>query len=142
MWDRIVKAASCLGGALIGLAGGANGLFAMLAGAMGLDYLSGLIVACRGRSPKSETGGVSSMIGFDGLARKTFILLIVLLAALLDQALGTGANLFRTASTCYYIANEGISIMENAALMGVPFPEKIKNALEAFRENHGARGDD
>ena len=79
---------------------------------MGIDYASGLIVAACGRSPKTEAGGLSSKAGFVGLARKGFIMLIVLLATLLDRAVGNQAMVFQSAATCYYIANEGLSILE------------------------------
>ena len=58
----------------------------------------------------------------------------VLLVTLLNKALGAGAMVFQTATVCYYIANEGISVVENAGLMGLPVPEAIKRALEQMRE--------
>ena len=76
---------------------------------------------------------MSSTIGFLGLLKKAFIILIVLLATLLDREIGTGSTVFQMATVFYYIANEGISILENAALMGVPFPPKVKEALEAMK---------
>ena len=68
-WDNITKAIAAAAGAVAGLLGEWNVLLTILAWFMGLDYLTGLIVAWRGRSPKSETGGVSSKAGFDGLIR-------------------------------------------------------------------------
>ena len=100
---------------------------------MVIDYITGLIVAACGKSPKTEAGGVSSAVGFRGLAKKAVILLVVLLAWLLDQA--TGNAVFQSAAVCYYIANGGISILENAVLIGVPVPEAMKNALEVMREH-------
>ena len=142
-WDKIIKVFAGAFGAVAGFLGGWNLMLTLLAWAMGIDYLSGVIVAWRGRSPKSENGGVSSRIGFDGLARKAFIILIVLMATLLDKALGTAAAIFQTAACCYYLANEGLSILENAALMGVPFPPKIKDALEALKHKGDSdNGDD
>ncbi|MEG1843737.1 MAG: phage holin family protein [Clostridia bacterium] len=134
-WERIIKALSAAGGALAGLLGEWNIMLTLLAVAMSVDYLSGLIVAWCGHSPKSENGGVSSAVGFRGLARKAVIMLVILLATILDKALGTTSMMFQTAAVCYYIANEGISILENAALMGVPFPPKIKAALEELKKN-------
>lgn len=138
MWDRIIKAFAAIGGAIAGLLGEWSTMLTLLAVAMGVDYLSGLIVAWRGKSPKTEGGGLSSKAGFDGLAKKAFIILIVLLATILDRAVGGTTAIFQTAATAYYIANEGLSILENAALMGVNFPPKIKNALEALK----SKGDD
>lgn len=134
MWDRIVKAGAGIAGAAAGFLGGWNALLTALAVLMALDYATGVAVACRGRSPKSDTGGVSSRAGFDGLLRKGFIIIIVLLATMLDRAIDNGGMVFQTASTCYYIANEGLSIVENALLMDVPVPDSIKSALEIFRK--------
>lgn len=133
MWDKIIKALAAVAGAIAGLLGGWSTMLTLLAVAMGVDYLSGLIVAWRGKSPKTDGGGLSSKAGFDGLARKAFIILIVLLATILDKAVGGTTAVFQMAATAYYIANEGLSILENAALMGVPFPSKIKDALEALK---------
>lgn len=132
-WDKVVKALTGILGALAGLLGEWNIMLTLLAVAMGVDYLSGLIVAWRGKSPKTDGGGVSSRAGFDGLAKKAFIMLIVLMATVLDKAIGGDMAVFQLAAAGYYIGNEGLSILENAALMGVPFPPKIKNALEALK---------
>ena len=133
-WDKITKAVAGAVGAAAGLLGGWTMLLTILAWFMGIDYFTGLIVAWRGRSPKSETGGVSSKAGFDGLIRKAFIMLVVLMATLLDQAIGNSSRVFQTAATMYYIANEGISILENTSLMGVKYPAFILKALETMRD--------
>lgn len=135
VWDKVTKCIAAVGGAIAGLLGGWNGLLTLLVVAMVLDYISGLVVAWRGRSPKTEGGGLSSAVGFDGLAKKAFIMLIVLLASVLDRAIGDG-TMFQTATVCYYIANEGLSLLENAALMGVPFPDKITDALEILKDKN------
>ena len=134
MWEKMTKIAAALAGAAAGLLGEWNVLLTVLAWMMGIDYLTGLICAWRGRSPKTEGGGVSSKAGFDGLARKSLIIMIVLMATLLDRAIGSGQALFQTAAAGYYIANEGISILENSALMGVPYPKAIVEALEGLRD--------
>jgi len=131
-WDRLTKAAAAALGAAAGLFGEWNILFTVLAWLMAIDYVTGLICACCGRSPKTEGGGVSSRAGFAGLARKGLIMLVILTATLLDRA--TNNNLFQTAAASYYIANEGISILENSALLGVPYPKRLRDALEALRE--------
>ena len=133
VWDRAVKGACAVCGALIGWASGMwSEMCTLLAACMVIDYATGLIVAACGRSTKTAGGGVSSAVGFRGLAKKAVILLVVLLAWLLDRA--TQTAVFQSAAVCYYIANEGISILENAVLMGVPVPEALKNALEVMRE--------
>lgn len=142
VWDKVIKGVCAVGGAIAGIFGGWNTMLTLLAVAMAIDYMSGLIVAWTGKSPKSENGGVSSAVGFVGLAKKAFILLIVLLATLLDRAIGNETMIFQMATAFYYFANEGISILENAALMGVPFPAKIKDALEELKEGKSAKTED
>ena len=133
-WDNITKALAAMVGAAAGLLGEWNVLLTVLAVFMVTDYLTGLIVAWRGKSPKTVTGGVSSKAGFDGLIRKFFIMVVILVATLLDVAIGNSTRVFQTAATMYYIANEGISILENTALMGVKYPAFIIKALEAMRD--------
>ena len=134
IWDRIAKAACAAGGAIVGLLGGWSPLLTALCVFMAVDYLTGLMVAWKGKSSKTENGGLSSKAGFDGLLRKAVILLVVFLAAILDSALDMGKTMFTSACVCYYIANEGISILENAALIGVPVPPVIRRALELLKE--------
>ena len=135
-WDNITKALAAAAGAVAGLLGEWNVLLTILAILMLTDYLTGLIVAWRGKSPKTEGGGVSSKAGFDGLIRKFFIMVVILVATLLDTAIGNSTRMFQTAATMYYIANEGISILENTALMGVKYPVLIEKALETLREKN------
>lgn len=133
-WDKIVKALAGVAGAIAGLFGEWNTMLTILVVVMAIDYVSGWIVALCGRSPKTEGGGLSSKVGFIGIAKKAFIMLLILLATMLDRAIGTGAAVFQSSLVLYYIANEGLSILENAALMGVKFPEKLRKALETMRE--------
>ena len=98
---------------------------------MVLDYLSGVGVALLGKSPKSEGGALSSRAGFVGLARKAMILVIVLLAAVLDQLTGSAAC--TGAATMFYIVNESLSILENAVLLGVPVPQRLRQTLDVAR---------
>ena len=137
MWDKITNAAAALAGAAAGMLGEWNVMLTALAWMMCIDYATGLICAWRGRSPKTDGGGVSSRAGFDGLARKGLIMLIVLMATLLDAAIGSDGAPFQSAACGYYIANEGLSILENSALMGVPYPKVIMNALEQLRGDEG-----
>lgn len=135
-WDKILKTLAGMVGAAAGLLGEWNVLLTILALFMLIDYATGLIVAWRGKSPKTESGHVSSKAGFDGLIRKAFIMVVVLVATLLDVAIGNASRVFQTAATMYYIANEGISILENTALMGVKYPKFIIKALETIREKN------
>ena len=134
IWNKVVKALATVGGAIAGIFGEWSILMTILAAAMVLDYISGVLVAAFGKSLKSEGGHLDSKVGFVGLAKKALIIMIVLLATLLDKALGAEAMVFQTATVCYYIANEGISVVENAGLIGLPVPEVVKRALEQMKE--------
>lgn len=92
-----------------------------------LDYVTGVIVAINNKN-------VSSEIGAKGLTKKAMILLIVIAAVALDRLLGTDSqHLVRTAVCFFYIANEGISLLENAANLGLPIPNKIKDVLAQLK---------
>lgn len=139
--DKIIKGACAVAGAVAGIFGEWNALLTILAVCMLLDYISGLIVAALGKSSKTEGGGIDSNAGFIGLAKKALIMLIVLLATVLDKALGTDRMVFQTAAACFYIANEGISIIENAGKIGVPVPGALRKALEQLRDKNDGGGD-
>lgn len=140
MWDKVFKGLAAAAGFIAGLFGEWSMGLTILVVMMILDYVSGVIVAVNHRSPKTEGGGLSSKAGFIGLARKGFIMLIVLVATLLDRAIGSEAMAFQSATVFYYIANEGLSILENADLVGVPFPAIIRNHLESMRDDSGQEG--
>lgn len=140
-WDKLVKLLAAGAGAVLGLFGEWTDMHTILVVVMATDYITGCIVAACGRSPKTDGGGLSSKVGFVGLAKKGFIMAIVLLATLLDRALGGEAAVFQSLAMCYYIANEGLSILENAGLLGVPFPEKLKRALESLRDREEDKED-
>ena len=111
------------------LAGGLGGWDAPLAA----DYLTGVLVAAVGqRSDKSASGALDSRAGFQGLVKKGMILLLVWLGVLLDRA--AGAGYVRTAVVLFFVGNEGLSLLENLGLMGVPFPAFLRRALQALQE--------
>lgn len=117
--------------------GGWDAAMQVLVALMALDYLTGILVAAVWqRSNKSSTGALDSKAGFKGLCKKGMILLLVWLGALLDNAFGT--TYVRMAVIIFFIGNEGISFLENLGLMGVPFPEFLKKALEALRDQGDA----
>ena len=134
IWDKVLKAGCAAFGAVAGFFGGWNAMLTMLAMAMVIDYISGVIVAALGKSHKTTGGGLDSKVGFVGLGKKAFILLIVLLATMLDRTIGTDKLVFQAATACYYIANEAISICENAGLMGIPIPPILQKAFEQLRK--------
>lgn len=133
-WGSVLKWIAAAAGAVMGLFGEWTQMHTVLVVMMVTDYVTGWIVAATGKSPKTEGGGLSSKVGFVGLAKKGFIMAIVLVATMLDRAMGNSTAVFQAAALCYYIANEGLSILENAGLLGVPFPEGIRKALEMLRE--------
>ena len=98
---------------------------------MAIDYLSGLAVAgIFHKSNKSENGALESRAGWKGLCRKCVTLLFVLIAYRLDLAIGV--DYIRNAVIIGFMANELISIVENAGLMGIPLPGAIQNAIEVL----------
>lgn len=135
MLEKIIKITCAAAGAIAGFYGQWTTALKILLVMMTVDYISGVLVAVSGKSQKTEGGGLSSKIGFIGLAKKGFIMLIVVVATMLDRALGNEAMIFQTATVFYYIANEGLSILENADLIGIPFPAFIRKHLETMRES-------
>ena len=131
--EKAMKWIAAAAGAAAGLLTRMPTALRLLVLLMALDYLSGVGVALLGKSPKSEGGALSSRAGFAGLARKAMILVIVLLAAVLDQLTGSAAC--TGAATMFYIVNESLSILENAVLLGVPVPQRLRQAH--LREAHG-----
>ena len=129
--EKAMKWIAAAAGAAAGLLTRMPTALRLLVLLMVLDYLSGVGVALLGKSPKSEGGALSSRAGFAGLARKAMILVIVLLAAVLDQLTGSAAC--TGAATMFYIVNESLSILENAVLLGVPVPQRLRQALDVAR---------
>ena len=141
LWARMIRGLATAVGAVAGLYGGWSPVLTVLVVMMGIDSATGVLVAWLGRSNKSESGGLSSKAGFAGLARKGVVMLIVLLATLLDRAIGNASTVFQSAAAFYYVANEGLSVLENAGLLGVPVPGRVRQALEVLREQ-GDREDE
>ena len=113
--------------------GGWDAPLALLVALMAADYLTGILVAAIWhRSDKSATGALDSRAGFRGLLKKGMILLLVWLGVLLDKAVGS--DYVRMAVVLFFVGNEGLSLLENLGLMGVPFPAFLHRALEALRE--------
>ncbi|MBQ8605423.1 MAG: phage holin family protein [Clostridia bacterium] len=131
-------AVCAVGGILSSLFGGLDMSLVTLIVFMGVDYLTGLIVAgVFHRSGKSESGSLESRAGWKGLLRKGVTLLVVLVAARLDIMLGV--SFVRDAAVLAYIVNEVLSIIENAGLMGIPIPAALKNAIEALSKKGGEK---
>lgn len=132
MKELICTTAGIIGAAIAGLFGGWDAALITLLIFMGIDYILGVIVAACGKSPKSETGKLSSAIGWKGLAKKCVSLLLVLVAVRLDILLGT--SYIRDGVCIAFCCNELLSILENAGLMGVPLPGVLQNAVELLQK--------
>ena len=123
---------SRVGDALLNLVGGWDSVLKLLLAMMALDYVSGIIVACVGRSPNSRGGCLDSRSSFRGLMQKGLTLMVLAVAAQIDHTLD--GSFVRATTAWFYIANEGISVLENAALAGVPMPEQLLKMLGKAKE--------
>lgn len=133
--DIICTAAGALGGVAAFLFGGWSSDLITLLAFIGVDFVSGVILAAVfKKSSKTENGALSSKESFRGLCRKIEILLFVVIGNMLDLYLGT--HFIRTAVIVGFMANELISIVENAALMGITSPA-IENAIELLKKKGG-----
>lgn len=131
--NGVLAAFAFIGSFVANALGGWDASMQVLVALMVADYITGVLVAAVWqRSNKSATGALDSKAGFKGLLKKGVILLLVWIGVLLDAA--TGANYIRTAVVLFFIGNEGISLLENLGLMGVPFPAFLRRALEALRD--------
>ena len=110
------------------LLGGMDTLLAVLLSLMVMDYITGVVCAFIRRK-------LSSAVGAKGIAKKMFLLALVALAVQLDKITGTQGNMFRNFICYFYIANEGISILENAVRLGIPVPAKLKKALAQLKKS-------
>lgn len=133
MKSGICTAIGIMGSAIASLFGGWDAALTTLLIFMGVDYLTGLIVAgVFHKSGKSESGALESLAGWKGLCRKGMTLLVVLVACRLDLIMGS--SFIRDAVIIAFIANETISIVENAGIMGVPIPSVIVKAIEVLKK--------
>ena len=122
IWTKIQAAITALGGWLGYWLGGMDGLLIALIVLMSLDYISGVMCAIVDKK-------LSSAIGFKGICKKVLILMLVGVANVVDvHVVGTGSAL-RGAVICFYLSNEALSLFENAAHIGLPVPDPLKNAL-------------
>lgn len=121
-----------VGAAIASLLGGWDSSIVTLLIFISVDYISGLIVAgVFHNSQKTKSGTLESRAGFKGLIRKCMILVFVMIANRLDIELGT--DYFRNCVVIGFMANEAISILENAGLMGIPIPAVIENAIDVLK---------
>lgn len=137
--DNLYKIAAAAAGAVISFFTGIPVIMWVLIAMMTLDYVTGLMTGWAGVSSKTEGGKLSSRAAFDGLMRKIMIFLVVILSVLVDLAVQYGAGVtFNavTGATClWFIASEGVSVLENAAELGVPIPGILRKALELLQDS-------
>lgn len=131
MKTAFCTAVGALGALIAGAFGGWDVSLQCLVWFMAIDYASGLIVAgVFKKSKKTETGTLESRAGFKGLCRKAAVLALVLMAHYLDMVIGV--DFARDAVCIGFIANEGLSILENVGLMGITYPDAIRKALDVL----------
>ena len=125
-WFKLLFAGA--GTAFSYLFGGFDVTIIALAIFMALDYLTGVSGAIINKKLSSE-------IGLSGIAKKSLIVIILIMAVVLDRLINQEYHIFRTLVCYFYIANEGISILENIALLGVPFPNKLLSVLKQLKKD-------
>ena len=132
-WNTIQLVFAAIGGWLGYFLGGCDGLLIALVVFVVVDYITGVMCAIADHK-------LSSAVGFKGICRKVLIFLLVGIANILDlQVIGSGSVL-RTAVIFFYISNEGVSLVENAAHLGLPVPDKLKDVLEQLHDRDGKEG--
>ena len=126
-WNVIQAVFAAVGGWLGYFLGGCDGLLYALIAFVVIDYITGVMCAIYDKN-------LSSSIGFKGICKKVLIFLMVGIGHILDtKVIGTGSVL-RTAFIFFYISDEGISLIENAAHLGLPIPNKLKEVLEQLHD--------
>lgn len=127
VWNTVQFSFAAVGGFLGWFLGGCDGLLYALIAFVTVDYVTGVMCAVVDRK-------LSSSVGFKGIFRKVLIFVMVGISHILDtQVIGNGSVL-RTAVIFFYISNEGVSLLENAAHLGLPVPQKIKGVLEQLHK--------
>ena len=122
VWTKVQIAITAIGGWIGYFVGGMDGMLIALIVLMSLDYISGVMCAIVDKR-------LSSAIGFRGICKKVLILMLVGVANIVDiHVVGTGSAL-RGAVICFYMSNEALSLFENAAHIGLPIPDKLREAL-------------
>ena len=133
-WASIQVIFAGVGGWLGWFLGGCDGLLYALIAFVVIDYITGVMCAIADKK-------LSSATGFKGICRKVLIFLLVGIAHILDVNIIGSGSVLRTAAVFFYISNEGVSIMENAAHLGLPVPVKLKEVLEQLHDRAEKDGD-
>ena len=134
-WNTIQLVFAAVGGWLGYFLGGCDGLLYALIAFVVIDYITGVMCAIADKTLSSE-------VGFKGICRKVLIFLLVGIGHIVDaQVIGSGGVL-RTAVIFFYLSNEGVSLIENAAHLGLPVPDKLKAVLEQLHDRAEKGGDE
>ena len=134
-WNTIQLVFAAVGGWLGYFLGGCDGLLYALIAFVAIDYITGVMCAISDKTLSSE-------VGFRGICRKVLIFLLVGIGNIIDvQVLGS-PGVLRTAVIFFYLSNEGVSLLENAAHLGLPVPDAIKTVLEQLHDRAGSREDE
>ena len=133
-WNTIQLIFAAVGGWLGYFLGGCDGLLYALIAFVVIDYITGVLCAISDKNLSSE-------VGFKGICRKVLIFTLVGIGNIIDvQVLGS-PGVLRTAVIFFYLSNEGVSLLENAAHLGLPVPDAIKTVLEQLHDRADGKGD-
>ena len=135
MKETFCLIAGVVGGFIAAIFGGWDSALVTLIVFMGVDFFTGVVTAAMGRSKHTDSGGLSSKAGWIGLAKKVCTLLLIAVAVRMDILLGT--TYIRDAVCISFCLNELLSIIENATLMGIPYPPVIKKAIDVLQTKVG-----
>ena len=126
-WNTIQLIFAAVGGWLGYFLGGCDGLLYALIAFVVIDYITGVMCAIADKSLSSE-------VGFKGICRKVLIFLLVVIGNIIDVQVLGAPGVLRTAVIFFYLSNEGVSLLENAAHLGLPVPDAIKTVLEQLHD--------
>jgi len=130
IWNAIQMAFTALGGFLGWFLGGFDGFLYALVVFVVIDYITGIMCAINDHT-------LSSAVGFRGICRKVLIFCMVGIGNILDVNILGDGSVLRTAVIFFYLSNEGVSMLENAAHLGLPIPDKLKEVLAQLNESDG-----
>jgi len=129
--NLINSSMAVLGTGITYLIGGWDASMKILAIFIIADYITGVMKSAKNKK-------IDSSVGFSGLLKKAAIFIVIIIAHQLDMVVSGGSPIFRTMAAYFYIANEGISIMENISLLGVDLPPFLVDALQKVKNDNGA----
>ena len=130
LWNVTQMTFAAIGGFVGWFLGGFDGFLYTLVAFVVIDYLTGVMCAINDKT-------LSSAVGFRGICRKVLIFAMVGLANILDVYILGEGSVLRTAVIFFYLSNEGVSMLENAAHLGLPVPDKLKDVLQQLHEREG-----